>query len=376
MTFGKPPKADQIEISLFGPGFGECCLIHLGSGQWVVIDSCLHSDTGEPAALYYLRQISVEPADTIRLIIATHWHDDHIRGIARVFAAWPKADFCSAAAFTQVEFLATVLPYAQRGAIAGGPGVQEIFNVFEVLRRPDGTYGAITRAFPSTRVLTLPAHELAHGRDVRVTTLSPSNAQYEKFLAEITQLMPIVRETRRRAISQSPNKVSVVTLVEVGEVAILLGGDLEETGDPDTGWSVIVASTNRPPGKARIFKVPHHGSDNAHNQDVWSAMLEEDPYALLTPFNRGRTKRPARDDVARIAPLTPNAYITSGVEPPRAVRRSPMVEKTIRERVGKLRRSEPRTGCIRLRNGGSTAFDDLSIELIGPAMPLANLYAR
>ena len=76
MTFGKPPQADQIEISLFGPGFGECCLIHLGSGQWVVIDSCLHSDTGEPAALYYLRQISVEPADTIRLIIATHWHDD------------------------------------------------------------------------------------------------------------------------------------------------------------------------------------------------------------------------------------------------------------------------------------------------------------
>ena len=283
MTFGTPPEADQIEISLFGPGFGECCLAHLGSGHWIAVDSCIHSDSGEPAALYYLQQIGVNPADGIRLIIATHWHDDHIRGIARVFAACPDANFCGASALTRAEFLATVLPYEQRSTVASGPGVREIFDVFEVLKRPNGTYRALTKAAPNKLVLTLPAQDLKHARGVRVTTLSPSDLQFEKFLAEITQLMPAVRETRRRATSQNPNHLSVVTLIEVGEVAILLGGDLEETGDPETGWSVIVASRNRPPGRATIFKAPHHGADNAHNPEVWASMLEDNPYTVLTP---------------------------------------------------------------------------------------------
>ncbi len=373
MIYGCPPDSDQLEITLLGPGRGECCLVHVGDGRWVVIDSCIHSETRQPAALHYLESLGIEPVDAVHLIVATHWHDDHIAGIARIVEACPNASFCTANSLTKQEFLAVVTPYAERTSVAGGSGVGELFQVIDHHRRADGSFKSMIYAAKDRTVLTTDSN--AHGRSIEVKTLSPSDAQFEKFLTEIGSLMPKVRETRRRLTPQAPNHLSVVTWFGVGEVGILLGGDLEETTDVDTGWSVIVSSTTRPKGRAFAFKVPHHGSDNAHSADVWTEMLTDGPYAILTPFNSGRTKRPSRGDVSRITALTPNAYITAGVKGRRARRRSPMVERTIRETVGRLRHADSGTGCIRLRNGGTDAFESWEVELFAPAMPLSALYA-
>ncbi|HAS16681.1 MAG: hypothetical protein A2035_06355 [Nitrospirae bacterium GWA2_42_11] len=195
-----PPKSDQIEVTLIGPGYGETILIHLGNNKWVVVDSCIDSRTSEPAALSYLQSIGINPETSVVLIIATHWHDDHVRGSS-------------------------------------------------------------------------------------VWTLSPSDKQVDLFLSLLTQLMPKVKETKFRVSEPDDNLQSIVTLIEIGNLFILLGGDLMETTNPDTGWSVIVESAERPRGKACIYKVPHHGSKNAHSDDVWNKMLLSQPYAILTPFN-------------------------------------------------------------------------------------------
>ena len=76
-----PPNADQVEVTLLGPGYGECAVIHLGNGHWALIDSCLDSDTGRPAALSYLEGMGVDPATAVRLVLATHCHDDHVGGM-------------------------------------------------------------------------------------------------------------------------------------------------------------------------------------------------------------------------------------------------------------------------------------------------------
>jgi hypothetical protein len=55
-----------------------------------------------------------------------------------------------------------------------------------------------------------------------------------------------------------------ITLVQVGPFAALLGADLEETGNPQTGWTPIVQSTARPGAMSQMFKVPHRGSENGH----------------------------------------------------------------------------------------------------------------
>jgi len=46
MSNNKPPEADVVEVSIFGPGKGESVLIHLGNGKWIMIDSCIDPQDG------------------------------------------------------------------------------------------------------------------------------------------------------------------------------------------------------------------------------------------------------------------------------------------------------------------------------------------
>ena len=54
------PQRDQIEVSLFGPGYGECVLLYIGDGNWVIVDSCF-DEHQEPVALAYLRNLAQIP---------------------------------------------------------------------------------------------------------------------------------------------------------------------------------------------------------------------------------------------------------------------------------------------------------------------------
>ena len=76
------PGPNDFERTLLGPGYGECAIIHYGHGEWIIVDSCV-DEAGHPAALNYLRQIGVDAGRSVRMIVVTHWHDDHIRGIVQ-----------------------------------------------------------------------------------------------------------------------------------------------------------------------------------------------------------------------------------------------------------------------------------------------------
>lgn len=66
--------------------------MHLGHGEWMVIDSCLTRDSRRPVALEYLDALGVEVEIAVRLIVVSHFHDDHIQGIAEVARAARNAD--------------------------------------------------------------------------------------------------------------------------------------------------------------------------------------------------------------------------------------------------------------------------------------------
>jgi glyoxylase-like metal-dependent hydrolase (beta-lactamase superfamily II) len=110
IDFSGPPE-DELEINIFGPGYGECCLIHFGGGGWIVIDSCVNTDDDRPAALTYLDRIGVNSAEHVRLIIVSHWHDDHIRGLSSLLKACTAARFCASSALNSAEFVAVLTAY-------------------------------------------------------------------------------------------------------------------------------------------------------------------------------------------------------------------------------------------------------------------------
>ena len=103
-----PPTSHQLEISVFGPGIGECVVVHVGDGDWIVVDSCLNRQSGRPVALDYLRSLGVDVASQVRLVVATHWHDDHIRGIAEILRAAESARFVNSAAYAFRDLLRVV----------------------------------------------------------------------------------------------------------------------------------------------------------------------------------------------------------------------------------------------------------------------------
>jgi beta-lactamase superfamily II metal-dependent hydrolase len=357
------PNPDQIEIILFGPGYGECVIVHLGNNHWIVIDSCIDSETQQPAALSYFNQIGIQPEDAVRLIIATHWHDDHIRGLSRVLTKCKKSRFCCSAALTHEEFLATVLNYETRSSITLTSGLKEIFEIYKELEKRPKPECTPIYAFPNRKIYVLPPEESGHGAECRVWTLSPSDRQFQKFLNELTLLMPRVKETKKRATLQRPNNVSVVTWINIGESSLLLGADLEEVGDENLGWSVIVASPERPLGKGLIFKVPHHGSMTAHNALVWQEMLTPSPYAILSPFYYGHQGLPTPEDVIRITSHTNNSYSTSKLSIPNSKKVRPKVVLKTRQFARLWERLE---WYNTLQGGLDFVMVEIRIPMLGP----------
>jgi len=344
------PKGSEIELTLFGPGFGECCLVHVGSGRWIVVDSCIEPNSNLPAAFWYLEKLGYDPSKVVDLIVASHWHDDHIRGLARIVEICSEARFCCSTALRADEFRASVLAYSEREIQCLHPGPQEIIKIYEHLNRRRGQTSKPIRAVPNRKVHQLSGKDLNHGQNCAVWTLSPSDEQIERFLLEIASLMPVAGQTKRRIVKQDQNQASVVVLVTVGPLAVLLGGDLEEEGDGTRGWQAIVSSAERENTPVSGFKVPHHGSINAHSDSVWSEMLSESPHAVLTPYNRGATKLPRQADCARINNLTPNAWCTASprIRSPRKSRPR-AVEKTIREVSHRFKMADPEFGWVRIR---------------------------
>src|SRR5215216_1434282 len=105
IDYGAAPPPDVIEVSLFGPGYGEAIAVHLGDGHWLLVDSCIDPDAKEPASAVYLDRIGV-PQDAVRQIIASHWHDDHVRGISRLAEKYSSASFFVPGVFSQEEAIA------------------------------------------------------------------------------------------------------------------------------------------------------------------------------------------------------------------------------------------------------------------------------
>ena len=327
-----PPATDQCELTLFGPGYGECVVMHIGGGDWVVVDSCLTTD-GSPSALRYLEEIGVDPAQAVVLVVATHWHDDHIRGLAQILKACPAAQFCAAGLLCREEFSTLVSALEGRHFSASGSGLRELFTVFTLLRE--------TRRTP-VHAMT---NRLVHRTDsCRLWALSPSDQVFQKFLRAVGGLVPRVGGDKRRIPSLSPNEVAVVLWAECGESALLLGSDMERQG-----WVAIVEDSARPPTKASVFKVPHHGSGNAHVPAVWEQMLELEPVAVLAPWRRGRGSLPSAQDAERILRATPHAWITSGTKPAPFRHAMKAVEETLRESGVRVRRLVGDESRVRLR---------------------------
>ena len=352
------PEPDEIEVCLIGPGYGESVLVHIGDQKWVVVDSCRNLDN-RPASLAYLDHLGVDPEESVCLIVVTHWHDDHIKGMSDLVEACPHADICCAAALCEDEFLVQLNALEGSEDTPRGRNMRELFNVMNQVIERGAT---ITRAT---------SNKLIHRQaGCEVWSLSPSDLTFQTFLRRMRILMPQRGQPKHHIPPLEPNDTSVVVLVEVGETAVLLGSDLEHAG-----WVAMLDDKNRVGRKASAFKIPHHGSEDAQVDRLWSEMLEDGPFTVLAPWRNGGNALPTKQGARRILSFVDKAYITAPPVPDAgrpARRRSRTVTRTIQETGARLYSRVPSSGLVRLRKqmGSSSEW---SVEMFGEARELSEI---
>jgi beta-lactamase superfamily II metal-dependent hydrolase len=368
VTTDKPPQADEFELSLFGPGRGECIITHIGDGQWAVVDSCLNPGTKQPIALSYLQSIGVNVADSVCWVVVTHWHDDHMEGAAALLEAATNARFCCSIALTKDEFVRVVAQANQ--LMANSSDVAEIDNIFRILKdrkasRSTTPFGSLKFAQEDTRLF----QRLGGSAPVELWSLSPSAASITRSLQEFSKMVPDTNSAKVHLPRQKANDVAAALLLRAGEIRVLLGSDLQSDTASDRGWRAVLTSTARPQEPAHIFKVPHHGSRNGHHPDVWRLMLEESPVAVIAPFASGGEPLPRKADQQRIVGLTKSAYCTAPSQGWSAPRKGQPVDRVLQAR--KLRAIDPKViGHIRVRRRFQ-GEPDFRIELFNGAYQLS-----
>ncbi|MEE1951358.1 MBL fold metallo-hydrolase [Pseudomonas alcaligenes] len=364
--YGRAPADKEVEVTILGPGFGESIVIHIGSNRWIIIDSCT-DESGEPAALTYLSDIGVDP-QAVELVVATHWHDDHVSGLSKIVDACSQARFCTSTILEKAEFLQLIYSFDKSyNPSLNSSGTSEFASTLEILRK---TKRKIVRAASDKRLVLIESG-LAHNLPLEIWALSPSDYSLERFFKRIGSELPKEKETKYRAPSITDNETAVVILVRIGNESILLGADLEEAHG---GWSAILESTGRPTTKSKIFKIPHHGSQNAHHDGVWNGMLSEKPLGLLTPYNRGK-RLPNLRDVDRICKITDSAFSTQKLRKLSQVPRDQVIKKLIETTVSGLVQLKREVGVIRARFEPNDIEQTLAVEQFKGACHLSEVHS-
>lgn len=344
-----PPSHDEIEFTIFGPGYGEAIVLHLGDGHWMLVDSCIYPETEQPISLYYLDQIGVQ-FNSVCTIVASHWHDDHVRGLSKLVQMCPNAEFFVSGVFNEKEMMAFLRAY---GGLDGvHRGTKELYCSIMANSAPN---------FAHQR--TILREQVIGSRQIRVSAFSPTSRAQAQSKSHYAQYLPSVGGGRNSfAPDLHPNIEAVVMHIDLGNDGILLGSDLE---DHSLGWSAVL-SDSWCIGRqlASLYKVAHHGSVTGDNKKIWEKLLKLKPFVSLTPFINGATKIPKQEDKQRIKSSSKAAFISSGTS--RKPKMTYEIERRLSDICSELSLVNSGFGGVRFRKKlGST--EDWFVELFGTA---------
>ncbi|WP_157906906.1 MBL fold metallo-hydrolase [Sorangium cellulosum] len=251
---------DHLILLAFGPGKGELILVRVPPDGWMVVDGC-----GAGRVDYAMKALAYYQARP-RIVVLTHPHDDHSRGLARVIESatprdrkevWPR--------------IGMVLPPGDdvsgrsAGFIAG------------VTRQAIAAVEARWSASPACR-WDVNAGDLELLGDATLRVLSPRSDVREKQLGLWQAREPFDR-----------NVISTALLLTWRGRRILLGSDLVE--DPGDGWSHSLV-LDPELGDHDLLKVPHHGSSEALHDEVLRPRARVPvPLRIFTPYSSSRLPR-------------------------------------------------------------------------------------
>ncbi|WP_186097320.1 MBL fold metallo-hydrolase [Burkholderia gladioli] len=358
-TFGSAPTPDTNEITTFGKGFGEAIVLHR-RGEWFIFDSFYDESTGTqiPIATLYLDELGV-PATAVKVVTATHWHDDHTAGISQLYERYSNSKFACAAALTTQEFLALA---ESTGVAYSGSLKQSRLAEWRKLLSTDDFSTRLLPVFAGTSIWR------TREDDFELYALSPSGAEGLKMQQEIAKLLPQSGSQQLPLPKRGlPNHAAIAIVARFGNMCALLGSDLEISNISGCGWAGAISQFNNqiPTWKSFLYKIAHHGSVTAHDPSIWTHALEREPLSILTPFINGRVRLPTPTDVSRAKELSSLLMQASTQKIQQKTANS--IAQTVLNRAGiKLQRYRASLGAVRVR--WKDDIDDIDVQQFGSAL--------
>lgn len=341
------PQENEVEVTVIGTGggYGESIIIKLAKKSWIIVDCCINPRSKEPLPLEYLKSIGVDYANDVVKIICTHWHDDHIRGISKLLEACEKAQFSPTRVNDTKKFMAFVDIDEKIHAEGGVRSTKEFKECVSILRK---------RNIPANRLNSnmIVYKESYLNIDFELFALSPSDFVIEQFDHELSNIIKRVFERKLAIVNETPNDKCVVLLLKFGNQRVLLGADLEVGDNPNQGWTDILDNSLVTDDiKAKLFKIPHHGSENGYHERIFDELVETQSTLKLTPWNLNE-KLPTGEMVDRYQEHSKEIYITSPVissKRPKAKKRVKEIQKIIESFNKTLTEVKYDEGVIRSR---------------------------
>ncbi len=231
------PIGRAVELHMIDVGQGDALALRATDGSWVLFDagdSWRSGDAGERIVLPYLKR----RGGSVRAILLSHAHDDHVGGAA------------------------TVIRRTRPSVLIDGGYVTS-----------SGSYRAALAA--------------AHQYGVRWWHVRPGDSLVVPG-ATVRVLAP---DSAWAVAMGDPNEASVVTRVDVGAWRALLTGDAEAG---EEGW--MVRNYGAMELTADILKVGHHGSETSSSGTLLDAVR---PRVALVSVGEGNTYGHPSGDVIR-----------------------------------------------------------------------------
>jgi beta-lactamase superfamily II metal-dependent hydrolase len=359
------PFSDILEVTLIGTGggYGESIVVHLGNKQWIIVDSCINPITNVSLPLEYLKNLGVDLKNDVKLIVCTHWHDDHIQGLSQIIKECINAKFCYAIATDKTKFLqALSLDYEKAENTATASSTKEFGKCLYITteRKQQIKYAVCDKILYSD-----------FSNEVQVISLSPSEYALSEYNKEIATLFNQYASSNLKYDSfLSPNLRSVVLFIKAGKQRVLLGADLETVNDKRHGWLNILFESQSIDGKASLFKISHHASENGYRSEIFTKLLIENPISKLTPWNRN-IKLPDESMINKYRSHSSQLYMTSPVISSKPKKRNKTIEKIInRQKSYKLNEIKFQDGIIRSRIKLAQETADWNVSLFGTAFQI------
>lgn len=341
------PNFNDIEVTLLGPGYGESIILHY-QDSWIVIDSCKDQKTKKSAAITYLASIDVD-LSKIKQVACTHWHDDHCSGFASLYEGATNAELVISGALQNEEFFKLIEVYTNDHQDGVRSGLDEMGKTFAIARSREKK-----PSFARSNQLLWRSDDGV----AELYSLSPSSNMLAESIMALGRLVPVPWQIKEPLVAKD-NHIAVAMLFKVGDQAVLLGSDLEESGGARNGWSEVISDNRRPKIKCSLYKVAHHGSETGEHASIWTDLLDFSPITLITPFSKLVNPLPLATDRKRIRTFSSQSFLTTDVLLKRA-KRNNQITKLIQK--NNLRTLNSEYGAIRCRLDISSETKNWVIE--------------